>query len=101
MHGKGDQLEFVNHNPPIYRTFYMASYRATEEVWKLLAHHFRNTGEARLAKTIEQGIARQKARYPYRADFVGWIWGLRFRDGSIAKMETAIKTVPELAFKTP
>ena len=87
--------------PPIICNYRMASYQATEDVWKLIAHHFRNTGETRLAKTIEQGIARQKARYPYRADFVGWIWGLRFRDGSIAKMDNAIRTVPELAFKTP
>lgn len=83
-----------DNGPAFYRTYYMVSYRATEEAWKLLAHHFKNTGEARLAKTIEDGIARQKARYPHRENFAGWEWALRFRDGSIEKVIRAISEMP-------
>ena len=63
-----------------------ATYTASEEEWLELADTFEQSGEKRLAKTIRAGVRRVKNR----GRWFSYI-PLRFRDGSITKMDQVLR----------
>lgn len=74
----------------ITNTKRFASYHATDKEWTALADEFEQNSEKRLAATIRDGIKRQQQKEKWR---YGEPWShhcLRFRDGSIAKMDVIV-----------
>lgn len=79
------------------RSYMAACYSGTPDEWERIATHFEEHGEKRMANTIRAGIKRQSIkRYGYGYGY-GWI-GLKFRDGSIEKMESILSLFPEPEF---
>lgn len=72
-----------------HRSTYFASYNSSPEEWEALAMMIERDGQTRLARTIRNGITRQLPRLEYRSSWIG----LRFRDGSIQRIEDAIARV--------
>lgn len=64
-----------------------ATFTGPESDWRALEATLIAKGEKRLARVISDGIARQRRRHTYYD--VGYI-PLRFRDGSIRKIEEAL-----------
>lgn len=69
------------HRGPTYATFGM-----TSECWHVFADHMDQAGEKRIAGAIRHGIGRWKNRDRWRIN-------LRFRDGSIPKIDAALNEV--------
>jgi hypothetical protein len=84
----------------VQRTLILATYHATPPDWEVLANYFDANKEKRLANTIRAGIKRQSQKYGY---YSGGKWvsgiqpeysvGLRFKQGSVWKMEKALETI--------
>lgn len=72
----------------MYQSTHFASFHGTEDEWLKIADHFERSGETRLAKTIRKGLRRLQNKYTYNTGF-----NLRFRDGSIQKVQDAINAV--------
>jgi len=73
----------------------MRSYSGTEAQWLKAADYFDSCNERRLAKAIRHGLERQNKRLSPHFRYIelgpSWVYGLRFRDGSIAKLDAYIE----------
>ncbi len=73
------------------KTFHQACYNGEREDWDRVIEHLTQKGEKRMVDTIQKAIKKQdrqiNGQYDrrFRGDF-----GVRFRDGSIAKMDAMI-----------
>lgn len=77
----------------ITRTTLDAIFHGTDEEWTEAAAYFESLYERRLAKTIRDGIDRQKRRDTLLLDGEPprkWQYGIRLREGSIGKMDRYI-----------
>lgn len=72
-------------------TVYTATYHGTDAEWEMLAEYFENNHQKRMADTIRNGIERQIRRDKFRYDYEADHHSLRFKNGSIGKMNAALK----------